>query len=294
MEEIWKDLVGYEGLYEVSNLGRVRAVTIDGKKHDHSQIMRTHFRDGYVILGLTKNKKQRTASVHKIVAQQFVPNPHNYKIVYHKDGNKLNNKADNLIWSARKKLVLGIGINDIDGVFSKCNKERTSYKMWEGMIARCYNERIRHKHPTYWNCDVCRDWIVYSNFKAWFDDPNNGYKKGYELDKDILVKGNRIYSPSTCCFVPQEINKLFTKNNKQRGDCPIGVGFENGKFRAKLQPNGKVISLGYYDTKEEAFNAYKKAKEERIKNIAESYYTEGKITKRVYNAIMKYEVEITD
>ena len=189
------------------------------------------------------------------------------------------------------KPVCGVGINDlvteeqqVDGVCAN------SYKAWHAMINRCYNEN--YKCPTYYkDCVVCDEWLRFSNFKKWFDD---NYIDGYALDKDILVKGNKVYSPDTCCFVPQGINSIFTKRQNYRGKYPIGV-FRNYKgYGAKVTLYGTQKHLGTYNTIEKAFVAYKQAKEAHIKEVAEKYYSEGKITKRVYDALMRYEVEITD
>lgn len=295
MEEIWKDIEGFEESYEVSNYGRIRCKHLLSQKRNGSRLMNTHYRDGREVLGLTKNGKQTTYSVHKIVAQHFVPNPLLLPFISHKDGNKQNNRADNLEWTCWPKRVLGIGVNNIAGAFSKGSSLRVPYKMWDGMLVRCYDERLRLKHPTYANCIVCEEWKCFGNFLKWFQDPINGYQSGYQIDKDILSKGNRVYSPQTCCFVPQEINKLFTKNTKCRGVLPIGVCLQrSGRFRAVLQYNRTTESLGTYDTKELAFEAYKAAKEKRIKQIANEYFKRGKITERVYNALMNYNVEITD
>jgi hypothetical protein len=118
------------------------------------------------------------------------------------------------------------------------------------------------------------------------------------LDKDILFKGNKIYSPETCCFVPNEINVLLCKNDSKRGKMPIGVyerKMVNGyKYVAYVNNTKKHFHLGTFDTPKEAFQAYKSAKEAYIKEMATQYYKDGKITERVYDALMKYEVEITD
>lgn len=111
------------------------------------------------------------------------------------------------------------------------------------------------------------------------------------LDKDILIKGNKIYSPNTCIFVPQKINSLFTKRNSVRGEYPIGVTYskKNHKFEPQVQGRGW---LGYYDTPEESFEVYKKNKEKRIKEIADEY--KNKIPIKLYDALYDYKVEITD
>lgn len=85
-------------------------------------------------------------------------------------------------------------------------------KFWCRMIRRCYSDNLHKQHPTYSDCSVCEDWLFFSNFAEWFD---KHHVEGWELDKDILVSGNRTYSPETCCFVPHEINVLFRCNVKQ-------------------------------------------------------------------------------
>ena len=167
-----------------------------------------------------------------------------------------------------------------------------SYKTWHNLILRCYNEFSVNRNPTYKDCSVCEEWLIFSNFKDWFD---KNYVDGYDLDKDILVKGNKIYSPSTCCFVPQEINKLIINQKRNRGLLPIGVvKKQDGKFVAQISKNKKRVTLGRFLTANDAFAAYKKEKESYIKEVAQKYFNDGKITKRVYDALMRYEVEITD
>ena len=92
-------------------------------------------------------------------------------------------------------LVSGVGINDIE-----INTKDKCYKVWHSMMNRCYSKKYHSKFPTYQNCSVCNEWTYLSNFKRWFDE---NYVDGYVLDKDILVKGNKVYSPETCCFVPE-------------------------------------------------------------------------------------------
>ena len=141
---------------------------------------------------------------------------------------------------------------------------------------------------------MAKEWHTFSNFYEWFKDPSNGYKKGYCLDKDILFKGNRIYSPETCSFVPSEINCMFQDTSSTRGKYPIGVRKSKGRYAARCCFYDKHTHLGYYKTPEEAFNAYKTAKESYIKEVAATFYNDGKITKRVYDAMVQYIVEITD
>lgn len=171
-----------------------------------------------------------------------------------------------------------------------------AYKLWFGMIRRCYH--TRPSEITYNDCYVCDEWLDFTNFKKWFNNPHNGYKDNYQLDKDILKKGNKVYSPENCCFVPSEINAIFTKRQNSRGALPIGVSLytQNRKplYKASISKYNKVCHLGYFLTPEEAFSAYKNFKERYIKEVAKKYFQEGKITEKVYHALMKYKVEITD
>ena len=118
------------------------------------------------------------------------------------------------------------------------------------------------------------------------------------LDKDILHKGNKIYNLENCILVPDWINLLFTKRDANRGDCPIGVSYNKAskKYQALCSINGKLKGLGYYSTPLEAFSAYKIAKENEIKRIADECVLKGYITQesRLYNAMISYQVKITD
>ena len=192
--------------------------------------------------------------------------------------------------------VYGIGFMGI-GKFKAHNgngKPTKCYDTWKHIHTRCYDPKFQEKFPTYENCTVCKEWNNYQVFAKW--DNENYYEVGNEkmdLDKDILCKGNKVYSPTTCIYVPHSINMLFTKSNNKRGDLPIGVSKMRNKFIALLNKgNGKQIYLGTYSTPNEAFQAYKKAKEEYIKEVAEEY--KDKIPYRLYDALINYEVEITD
>ena len=134
----------------------------------------------------------------------------------------------------------------------------------------------------------------YPYFKNWCSKQVGFGNKGWQLDKDILIKGNKIYSEDTCCFVPAEINSLFIKCDRSRGEYPIGVNYHkrDRKYVAKISRFKEDIHLGYFYTPDEAFNAYKEAKEAYIKEVANKW--KDQIDLRVYEALMNYQVEITD
>ena len=109
MEEIWKDIKGYEGLYQVSNFGNVKSldryiINKNGdKQYFPGKYLNQGISDNYLKVILSKNNKQRTFRVHILVARTFIPNPENKPEVNHIDGNKSNNRVDNLEWNTRSE-----------------------------------------------------------------------------------------------------------------------------------------------------------------------------------------------
>ena len=170
---------------------------------------------------------------------------------------------------------------------------------WRAML-----ERVVTKNDgllrTYANVTVCNSWCDYQVFAEWAE--NNYYEipaLRMELDKDILIKGNKIYSPETCVFVPHNINTLFVKADKSRGDLPIGVYWHerDQEYRAQcsyITDTGtrKNKWLGGHSNQEDACLAYKRFKESHIKEIAERY--KEYIPDKLYKALYEYKVEITD
>lgn len=176
-------------------------------------------------------------------------------------------------------------------------KDKRAYMVWGGMLDRCYNEKHRNKNKTYVDCEVCEEWLCFQNFAEWYY--NNYYEVDDEvmcLDKDILIKGNKKYSPDVCIFVPKRINSLFTKCDRARGSLPVGVRYSHNRFRVECSTQKNGIKhrerLGHYDTVEEAFEVYKQFKEDYIKEVAEEY--KHKIPVKLYEALINYKVEITD
>lgn len=174
-------------------------------------------------------------------------------------------------------------------------RDEKSYLTWQHMLSRCYD--IKNKsYKFYSDCTVCKEWHNYTNFKIWYD--NNFYtidNQIINLDKDILCKGNKIYSPETCIFVPQEINKLFTKRHNFRGEYPIGISKITNSDKLQVSCNfgkGTSVYLGSFLTVEDAFECYKLNKEKYIKQLANKY--RANIPKKLFEALCNYIVEITD
>ena len=195
--------------------------------------------------------------------------------------------------------VYGVGIKGTEVTVDENGKQLDSYICWKNMLERCYSAKCQKKHPTYIDCCVSEVWLYYPNFKKFYNETYYEVEnKTSQLDKDILVKGNKVYSPETCVFVPNFINKLFIKRQNDRGAFPVGVYYHKTKKKYVAQlsvfKNGKKTQkhLGYFDTANEAFYVYKQAKEDYIKEIADEY--KDKIPAKLYEAMYAYEVDIND
>ena len=172
-----------------------------------------------------------------------------------------------------------------------------SYKKWCDMIIRCYNPYELNKHPTYIDCYIEDEMLCYQNFAKWYEE--NHYEipnEALELDKDILYKGNKIYSKNTMILVPHRINCLFTKSSSKRGEYPIGVNYYK-KYNClvvRCQTLERRVHLGYFSLNEpfKAFTTYKNFKENYIKKVADEY--KELIPAELYKAMYEYEVEIND
>ena len=178
-------------------------------------------------------------------------------------------------------------------------KNDVMYPTWIGMLSRCYDTRQTKENNPYKGCKVSENFRYYPYFKAWCSkqigfDSFDEKGKPFQLDKDILVKGNKFYSPETCCFVPKDLNTLLTHRRKDKGLYPVGVSYKPriNRYIAQISKFKEIIHLGCFVTPEEAFYAYKQAKEDYIKEVAELY--KDQIDIRVYEALMKWEININD
>ena len=179
------------------------------------------------------------------------------------------------------------------------NKPIRAYTLWQNMLKRCYDDKYKLIQQTYFDCYASENFKYFPYFKDWCERQlgfNYLDNEGniYHMDKDILVKGNKVYSEDLCVFVPREINNLFTKTNINRGNHPIGVTFisRSGKYVSTLNCCGSRKTLGYFNSAYEAFLCYKEAKESYIKEVAEKW--KGKIDEKVYDSLLNYNVEIDD
>ncbi len=192
-------------------------------------------------------------------------------------------------------LVYGVGVSGIKYP-SKLNGRNTKeYDLWHSMLERCYSDTYKKKYPTYEDCKCSDNFKSYEYFYEWCHNQIGFGVPDFELDKDLLVKGNKIYSENICVFIPSEINSLLTKRESSRGNHLIGVHWSNTNkaFVAQVRKNkGKREWLGSFNTELEAFKAYKVAKESFIKEQANKW--KDKIDERAYEALMNYQVEVND
>ena len=172
---------------------------------------------------------------------------------------------------AQRKPIYGVGINDatylvtrkIDGKQSMC----PYYRKWKGMLQRCYKDYGNIKNKKYSECSMCNVWLLFSVFKNWMGQQD---WQGKELDKDLLLPGNKVYSSEACIFVSQKVNTLLTNHESVRGNYPQGVSYdkEASKFSASCSVDGKRVKIGRYKTIRQADVAYRQFKSNEIMRVA--------------------------
>jgi hypothetical protein len=189
-----------------------------------------------------------------------------------------------------RKLVCGVGVNDsnyitsytIEGKKLRC----PFYERWKNILTRCYSSAHHKMHPSYINCSICNEWLSFSNFKAWMIKQDWQNK---EIDKDIKISGNKIYSPSACMFIDSKVNKLLCDSASNRGNYPIGVSFNKKakKYRSYCYADGKQVHLGLYSSVKEASNVYLKFKSKKVLDVSKLY--EGELS----DCLVRISREIT-
>lgn len=183
------------------------------------------------------------------------------------------------------------GYGTVDKTRGVVDYKSFAYLAWQGMIKRCFSISY-NRSEAYSGCYVSNEFLEFFDFKQWIEKQKGYEEKLFQLDKDLLFKGNRIYGPETCVLLPRHINLLLTNAKRIRGKYPVGVTKQDDSFGARVTLCGKTKYLGRYPTPEAAFVAYKEAKERNIKAIAKEW--RNKISDAAYEALMRYEVDIND
>lgn len=156
-----------------------------------------------------------------------------------------------------RKPVYGVGINDFPLPVRSQGRTLKSYAAWHAMLRRCYAAEWVSKYKSYDGCYVTEEWHSFSTFEKWFTE---NYFSGAQLDKDLLIKGNKNYSPATCLFVSQSLNKLLGSSASSRGLYPLGVSAHGSGFLANVSVNSSRIGLGKFPTQLLAHQAWQRAK----------------------------------
>lgn len=206
---------------------------------------------------------------------------------------QLNNIINGRLRDKLAPYIYGVGIVG-DEVCSVEGEPLREYVIWQGMLRRCYCETFKERNPTYIDCKTSNNFKYFPYFKSWCKDQIGFNDPDFQLDKDILLKGNKVYCEDLCVFVPKDVNLLFTKRDSKRGECLIGVSYveRDKKYRVNLSVKGRKLINKYFNTEYEAFQAYKTSKELYIKDVAEKW--KGKIDQRVYETLLNYKVDIDD
>ena len=183
-----------------------------------------------------------------------------------------------------RKQLFGVGVNDasymtkptVDGV----RLLDPAYRAWGDMLKRAYDTKFHEKQPTYAGVTVCKEWHSFSAFRTWW---LSNYREDCQLDKDLLVVGNREYGPDACIYIPQSLNTFTIDRGASRGELPIGVSLDTrcGKYQSRCsnQITGKRNGLGYFTTPEAAHEAWIKCKLELAAQLKPEM---DAIDKRIY------------
>lgn len=160
-----------------------------------------------------------------------------------------------------------------------------AYVTWRSMMTRAYCVKYHARFPTYKGCTVAENWHNYQIFAEWYI--NQQKPNDFVLDKDLTVEGNKIYSSEYCALIPEVINLLMNTQYKNNG-LPRGVRKRKNMYEARVSIAGKHVQLGSFPTPDSAFNVYKVAKEENIKNMANEHRCV--LPYVVYKNLMSYTV----
>lgn len=190
------------------------------------------------------------------------------------------------------KLIYGVGVNDGRYPAKVKGKNLKVYDTWRHFLERCYCPERQRKNPTYIGCQSSENFKSYSYFYEWCQNQAGFDQEDSQLDKDFLIKGNKLYSEDTCLFLPRRLNTLLLSCRSARGKLPVGVSAHQGKFLARCCTDKSSTHIGVFNTPEEAHNAYKQTKEAFIKRQAEKW--KNFLDPRAFAALMAYEVSITD
>ncbi len=250
-------------------------IKLEYGEYNISHIGETHItKEGYTckIIGGGKNKSYNTIQINEWITEKPYQHIKEGRVKY-----------------PYYKSVYGKGYIGEGGYKAKVNGKTTKcYKLWNSMIQRIHDKKALLKRPTYRDVAICEEWYSFNNFAKWFYEESN-YKKGWQIDKDLLSNGNKVYSPSTCVFLPQKLNIFLSTNraNNTLGLTGVSWNESSKKWAAQITIEQKTVFLGYFNTKEEASEEYIKAKNKRATELVDEY--NGEIPYQILALISKSE-----
>lgn len=193
------------------------------------------------------------------------------------------------VWDKLSPSLCGVGIlgekYKIKDCFGKFVKE---YRVWRSMLTRCYSEDYIKRFPTYDKCEVSNNFKHYEYFYEWCNRQKGFNEDIWHLDKDLLIRDNKLYSEETCVFLPEILNLAIVKPKAK--DLPVGVTriMNSDKFAARISRYNITKNLGTFNDVTTAHNVYCNAKKEYIVELAETY--RDKLDARAYLALIEYKV----
>lgn len=236
-----------------------------------------------------------TNSYGKCVVVECLPNSM-VTVQFENTGNTEVVSAGNIRKGATKdrtaRHVHGVGMLGKGNFLSrtKIGGITREYGVWSAMMDRCYGRTDKDTARVYGDCVVSDDWQNFQVFAEWCQTQQELHHKGYALDKDILLKNNRVYGPYFCAFVPAHINSAVTleKHTNTTGYPGVWVNGSGG-FTAEITTNGSVQSLGTFKSAVIAYTVYRAMKEAYVKTLA-TVYKDG-ISEKVFEALSNWSVE---
>ena len=290
-------LVNGTNNYWISNHGRL-VNNLRSNFHMH--------KTGYAHYTLSGIDRKIETYTDKLVAENFLENPHSYRKIWHIDRAKNNCYYRNLIWVNNEEYIdLERGILLVEELGRQQEyipyitlKSNAAYSIWNGIYKRCYVDNDVYEGA--FMCDLWR--YDKDSFAEWWS--SEYYEcdgESMAVDKDLLFLGNKEYAPDKCCIIPQTLNTMLSNCKKHRTgkgrtakmDLPLGVRYDNKMkmYYGEIKPYGhdEVVRLSYWETPEEAFAEYKRHKQADILIMADKY--KNKVPKKVYDALLRFEVK---
>jgi len=284
------------GVYETNNFGKLQVISIDGPKSATVKFIATGYitkaEVGAIRSGQVKDwsncLRERIGEILPTTMYGDVTvlewkDSFNVKVVFNNTGTVAWHPAGNIlrgkIMDYMAPIASSVGYIGYGDFSPKTHP--VAYAHWVHMIKRCHSTAYEHRN--YFDVSVTKEWLCFQNFAGWAVDQVGYGLKGWQLDKDILVSGNREYSPSACCFVPARINSLIIRSDvKGRGPDKFGTFY----FTTRDYSGVKLSKS--FKTRESGQQWYKVLKELAVKAVADEY--KNVLDSRVYEALYSWQV----